>query len=232
MNDLSTTQNSTLSRPTSPVLGKALSELLDSAASPDAAAREIAETPALLSEAKGALSALQAVATAKAGEDGVRRVIAKRFETYPQPQRSDEGWAGWWADYFDALSHVSLASLEAAMRAYVARPDSEFMPKPGKLLELSTTTPCRSLQRYYRAKRAIQLSEEVAQVAAPRVDPRDVKEMLKEFEAKSVGSVKAKPELPNTAGKVDEGGITAQMRALIASRDLSRSSGSALEGEG
>ena len=203
-----------------PPLGKALSELLDATGSPDRAAREIADTPALLNEVKAALPALKAVATAKTGTDGVRKIIAKRFAIYPQPVRNDGEWEGWWSDYFDTLADVSLASLEAAMRAYVARPDSEFRPKPGKLLELSSTTPCRSLQRYYRAKRAIQFSEEAEApvIERPRADPAAVKSMLADFQTKTVAAVKARPELPSTAGKVDETGITPQMRELLARR--------------
>lgn len=210
-----------------PALGRALSELLDHDGSPDRAAHEIAETPALIAEARVVLPALKTAATAKAETDGVRKVIAKRFALYPQPQRSDEEWAGWWADYLETLAGVSLASLEAAMRAYVARPDSEFMPKPGKLLDLAQTTPCRSLQRYYRAKRAIEIADRPRPPPMPdgdpepgaRVDPAEVRTMLAEFEAKSVTTaMKTKPELPSIAGKADEGGLTKEMRALMARR--------------
>lgn len=204
------------------MLGQALSELLDATGSPDAAARAIADTPALIAEARSVLPALRDVATAKAGTDGVRKVIAKRFAIYPQPVRNDEEWAAWWSDYFDALEDIALASLEAAMRAYVAKPDSEFMPKPGKLLDLSTTTPCRSLQRYYRAKRAIQFAEEPEPVpVAPEVaaaNAAEIKAMMVGFEAKIAAAPAKRPEMPSTAGKVDEGGLTKEMRELMARR--------------
>lgn len=172
----------------------------------------------MLEEARVALPALQSIATAKAGEEGVHAVIKRRFPQFPQPERSAEDWRNWWADYYETLSHVPLASLEAGMRAYVATPGSEFMPKPWKLLELSDRTPSRSLGRYQRAKRALQFAEE--SLPAPeieRVDPAAVKEMLAEFQAKSVGAVK-KPELPSISGVVDERGVTPEMRALIARR--------------
>lgn len=145
-------------------------------------------------------------------------MIGRRLATYPQPQRTDGEWAAWWADYFETLADVALASLEAAMRAYVALPDSEFMPKPGRLREMAFLTPCRSLQRYQRAKRALQIAEESApKIAAPKADPADVKAMLAEFHAKSVGAA-IKPALPSISGQVDERGITAEMRELIARR--------------
>lgn len=203
-----------------PVPGPALSALLDANGSPDAVQREIANTPALVAEARALLPALRHTATAKAGEDGVRRVVAKRFETYPQPQRTDEQWAAWWADYYDALSDTALASLEAAMRAYVAMPDSEFMPKPGRLRELAFITPCRSLARYQRAAAAVRIADE------PKPEPHDpklaeamrddVKALLAETTAKL-----AKPEGPKVRpnfARVDESGLSDGMRELLARR--------------
>lgn len=181
--------------------------------------RAIVDDAALLAEVRQALPALRAVAEAKAGPDGVRRVISKRITTFPQPQRTEAEWADWWGDYMDTLSDVTLASLEAAMRAYVAMPDSEFMPKPGRLRELAFLTPCRSLQRYQRAKRALQLANEPPpMIEAPRAKPEEVKAMLSEFEAKSASGGMNKFELPSIAGKVDERGITPQMRELMARR--------------
>ena len=200
-----------------PELGRDLSELLDDAGSPDQAARRIVDTPALIAEARAVLPALKAVATSKAGADGVRRVISKRFAIYPQPSRNGEEWAGWWSDYLETLGDVSLASLEAAMRAYVSKSDSEFMPKPGKLLDLAQTTPCRSLQRYYRAKRAIDMADEPVAIEGPRANPGEVKTMLADFNAKNIpGEANTKPAQPSIAGRPDEGGLTPQMRALIA----------------
>ena len=230
MNDL-TTQNSPPATPTTPELGKALSELLDSAGSPDAAAREIAWRPELLAEAVSVLPALKAVAEHRAGADGVRRVIAKRFPTYPQPQRTDEEWADWWADYMETLEDVSLASLEAAMRAYVAMPGSEFMPKPGRLRELAFLTPCRALQRFQRAKRAVQISCEQPEPRDPTPEERTqaartaeenaeaIRKIAAEFKAKSLSEATAlRPPLPYIGGIPDERGITPQMRELMARR--------------
>jgi hypothetical protein len=138
MNALTPTQNTQPAKPTSPELS-AGAERLDWTAtwSPDDAVRLIANDPALLAEARAILPALERTAKLKAGHEGVKAVIGRRFALYPQPPRSEaEGLRGGrttstcWPD-------VQLASLEAAMRAYVADPDSEFMPKPGKLRELA-----------------------------------------------------------------------------------------------
>lgn len=217
MNDLTPQQNTSVARPTTPPLTPALTQLLDAAGSPDDACRAIIGDPDLLAEVRSALPALQAVAEAKAGPEGVYRVITRRFSVYPQPQRTPDEWADWWSDYYDVLADVALASLEAAMRAWVARPDSEFMPKPGQLRELAFSTPCRSLGRYYRAKRAIQLAEEKPQLTGPRVDPSDVKAILADFQGK-IHSERERPQLPSIAGKPDERGLTPEMRALMERR--------------
>lgn len=199
-----------------PALGLDLSELLDNDGSLDEAAERIAQVPALVSEVRSALPALKHAALAKSGEEGVRRVLSRRFAMYPQPQRNEEEWACWWADYYDVLADVALASLEAAMRAYVAMPDSEFMPKPGRLKELAFLTPCKSLSRYMRATKALAIADAPKPEERQRVGAGDVKAMLAEYQAKAIPSEAQKPKLPSIAGKPDAGGITPEMRAVLA----------------
>lgn len=226
MTALTTTTSSPANRPTSPALTPDLSALLDTAASPDAAG-EIARSPVLLAEVKHALPALKAVAEHKAGEDGVRAVIGRRFALYPQPERDDGEWAGWWADYFDVLADVPLSCLEAAMRAFIARPTSQFMPKPGELRDLAFRTPSRTLQRYQRAKRALQIADDTPRPVyaddAPQGEAVDhqaeIRKMLAEYTAKAGARGPAfAARAPSTAGKPDAGGLTPQMRELIARR--------------
>jgi len=173
------------------------------------------------------LPALKAVAEHKAGDDGVRAVIGRRFALYPQPERDDGEWAAWWADYFDALADVPLACLEAAMRAWVQRPDSQFMPKPGELRALAHRTPSRTLQRYHRAKRALQIADAPKAPAITQTTPEGVhvdqqsavRKMLSEYQAAYAARQPApRSAMPSTAGKPDAGGLTPQMRELIARR--------------
>jgi hypothetical protein len=201
-------------------LSEALTSLLDSTGSPDEAVHAIIAAPELLGEARAALPALKAVAEAKAGTEGVKAVIGRRLMTYPQPKRTEAEAAAWWADYYDVLADVPLASLEAGMRAHVASPESEFMPKPGRLRELAFTAPSRSLGRYYRARRAVQMADErdAPVLSGPPVDPSLVRQMLAEFNATRAVAEAAKPKLPSISGKPDEGGITPEMRALLSRR--------------
>jgi hypothetical protein len=227
MNALTTTQSSTPAKPTSPELSPELKALLDEPGSPDAAVVGIASLPALVEEAKRVLPALRAVAEAKAGREGVKAVIGRRLATYPQPQRTEGEWDAWWADYFDVLEDVTLASLEAGMRAYVALPDSEFMPKPGQLRELAFTAPCRSLTRLHRATLAIRRAEEcrertpeeIAEAAAlAEANRAEIARLAAEFKSKSIPESPKRPVLPSISGQVDERGITQAMRDLMARR--------------
>lgn len=173
-------------------------------------------------EARDALPALKAVAEWKAGPEGVKAVVGKRFMLYPQPQRSEGEWNAWWEDYQDALADVPLACLEAAMRAWIARPGSEFMPKPGQLRDLAYTTVSKSLRRYQRAKRALDLIDRPA-IPAPTIpegvaidNAAEIKRLLADFNAKTVAAETQKPKLPSISGKPDAGGITPEMRQVLA----------------
>lgn len=210
-----------------------LTSLLDSTESPDAAVRAILTTPGMIGEIRSVLPALKAMSQIPAGTDGVKAVIGRRLVTFPQPQRSDAEAAAWWADYYDVLADVPLAALEAGMRAYVALPDSEFMPKPGRLRELAFTAPCRALTRYHRATRALAEHDRPEPTYIPPATPEELEaerakseanrqailKIAEEFKGKSIGAATAlKPSLPSIAGKVDAGGITQEMRDLIARR--------------
>lgn len=197
----------------------------DDGLSPDEAARQIGAYMAIREEARAALPALKAVAEWKAGEDGVRAVLSKRFALYPQPDRNEGEWAAWWDDYIEVLGDVPLACLEAAMRAWVARPGSQFLPKPGELHELAFKTVSKSLRRYQRVKRALHLidnPEPLPPVVSEGVavnNAAEIKRMLAEFNTKSGAMASARREqapLPSIAGKPDAGGLTAQMRAALA----------------
>lgn len=199
-------------------MSEALTLRLDSTGNTDDMVHLIATDPELLAEAKLALPALQHVATVKAGTAGVKAVIGRRFAYYPQPQRSDGEAAAWWAEYYDVLADVGLASLEAAMRAYVALPDSEFMPKAGRLREMAFTAPTRAMGRYLRAKAAIEWVDPQAPRKASPEDQAKIRRMAEETAAALVPLKPAKPMLPSIAGKTDHTGITPEMRDVLARR--------------
>lgn len=182
---------------------------------------DIAASTELRTEAHCALPVLKAAALQLAGEAGIRDVIGRRFALYPQPDRSAEEWAAWWSDYYDALGNVTWAALEAAMQVHVRNPASEFMPKPGKLLELSQHTPNKAVKAFERATAAVlgaPKTEERAPYTPTDEEKAQVRAMLKSFRAKNVAMAEAAkpPPMPAIHGKADETGLTPMMRDLIA----------------
>lgn len=200
----------------------------------------------MLTEAAKALPQLRHAATEPAGLPGVKRVLGRRFALFPQPERSDGEWSEWWADYVDAIGHLPEGAIEAAMSAWVRSPDAEFMPKPGKLLDLARTTPNRSIKAYERAKAAMDyrpprpphpadadpnyIDPEVRGVLSPTLKPRveptqaekdRVRAMCRQFiaqddERKAKEAASRRGNLPDTAGPATETGITDAMKAKIA----------------
>lgn len=233
MNAITPITDSLPEKPISPVLSPDLKSLLVEEDNQRWAIQAIIDSPDLKAEAEAALPVLKAAATQKAGQGGVRQVIGKRFALYPQPQRSEGEWAAWWADYFDVLADVHWHALEAGMATYVRDPGSEFMPKPGKLLELARTAPVRVVRAYERAREAVTyrpppppldpaLLAELHGQDFPQpkamADALEIKRMGEEAMRDIRGAKTALPtvELPSIAGKADEGGLTPTMRALLA----------------
>lgn len=132
----------------------------------------IVANPALHSEVKAALPALIAARDAAmrpASIDGLARVIADRFAIYPQPDRTEQEWASWWRAYHDALSDVPLASVEAAMKAWVRSPE-RFMPNPGQLRDLASKQTIPEYLAAYRARLAA--AQEPHRISKPDAEAR------------------------------------------------------------
>jgi len=191
-------------------------------------AAEIANTPALLAEAKRVLSSLESEARWPAGVEGVKHAIGRRFAIYPQPHRNEAQWAAWWADYIAVLKDVPQPALEAAMVEWVKKPDSQFLPKPGELLALANNAKTREAMAYYTARAAIRQEQPFrderiyAEAPNPRRPPRTPqdKAQVKAWAAEMVAAVAAKeaaqaPAFTPKPPPVDETGITAEMRSLL-----------------
>jgi hypothetical protein len=213
-----------------------LFDLLNVEPSSADAIEAIAANLVLVSEVAKALPDLQRAATEPARADGVMAVIGRRFALFPQPKRSKAEWSEFWADYVDTLGHLPEGAIEAAMAAWVRQPDAEFLPKPGRLLELSRTTPNRAVRALERAKGALEFKaprkvESPYSITPPAMGPRPepsqddkdiVRRMCRQFTAQdderraATASRARGGDLPNTAGPADEKGLTPQMRQLLA----------------
>lgn len=150
-------------------------QLLGSGLSADEALQAATHCPALIEEARAVLPALHRKVEA-AGDIAVGAVIARRFETYPQSQRSPEQWAAWWADYQDALSDQPAAAIEAGMREWVRTDTTGFLPKPGQLLALVKKAAEPDWLAVSRANRIAKIVPETRQW----IEPEDRKAFIAE----------------------------------------------------
>lgn len=215
-----------------PQISPGLNSLLNFEPNADRAILEIAKTPVMLEEAKRVLPALRDSATRPAGEAGVYRVIASRRALFIQPERTPQESAAWYNDYYETLEHLPESAIEAAMQAWIKLPEAEFMPKPGKLLELTKTTPNRAIKAYQRCKAAVEYvpPRQIDRVPldlptmakAPhqptQADKDRVKRMAREFiEADDARkkALKATKDIPPVSAPTDETGVSAGMRELL-----------------
>lgn len=216
-----------------PALSQALSQQLRDGTS---SVSDIVSDPVLVAECRAALPAIRDFATTPASREEIMAVLGKRFAVFPQPERSEGEWAGWWEDYLEALDDLPRPALDAAMAHYVKQPDSEFFPKPGRIRELAKTAPNPAALAYWKANNAVRQADIEAEnreaqatgpAPAPEVAPeprpdRDaVRRMLADYIA-SHNALKAdrpaRPAFKPAQGKVDETGITPEMRELTGRR--------------
>jgi hypothetical protein len=181
-----------------------------------------------MDEARRAMPALKAEALRPATHDQIKAVISTRFALFPQPQRNTQEWAAWWADYFDAMDGLTPFAVEAGMAAWVRSADAEFMCKPGKLRELATTVPSdnRWAKAHYRAQKATAEAvkpEEPVRVAGPAPTREEIADVMASFkmtmEAKDpLLKMRSKFERPSPCARVDNTGVSPEMRALLQQR--------------
>lgn len=187
----------------------------------------IRKSPILSAEAREAMPALRDAALAPATEAQIRAIIGQRFALFQQPERTDGEWAAWWSAYFDALSDLTPFAVEAGMAAWVKRPEAEFMCKPGKLREMATTVPHenRWAKAHHRAQRATFVEPKPVPAEpddrSDRPSAEEVARIMAEFhaamQAKDPAANRPK-QRPSPQGRVDDRGVTDEMRALLADR--------------
>lgn len=196
----------------------------------------------MLAEARQALPAVKAHATAPATADDIKAIVGAKFATYRQPERSAAEWDAFWADHFTALEGITASALEAAMDAILKDPTIEFLPKPAKLRQLAQMTPNRAVRAYERCRAAVEYQPPSAPHPADsdhkyidpsvkallltnngRAEPSEadkarVRRQLAEYraadDARKVQAKSLGADLPSTAGRPDATGITPALRAL------------------
>lgn len=156
---LTSTSDTRLAKTTSSGLSTRLESYLDLDGPEDEIVAEIARDAGLLAEARRALPGLRNRARLPAGADAMRLLMAAYFQVYPQPKRTDAEWAAWWFPYEQILADPPESSLAAAMLAWSKKPDSQFMPSPGALLDLARHIATPEGRAYARARAAATLAD-------------------------------------------------------------------------
>lgn len=223
-----TTPSSKTTPPPSPVLSGPIKCWLLDETSDQTAIKTIAASEILRREAEDVMPALKTAALRPATRDEIERIIGQRFELFPQPKRDAGQWAAWWADYVEVLDGLTPFAIEAGMAAWVRSPEAEFMVKPGKLAELAKTAPSQNrwAKAYYRAERATAPIRDFTDPPQPksptpatdRPSPEAVAALMAEFhkvmqDKDPIAKMQLKRKPPPCA-KVDETGVSAEMREL------------------
>lgn len=167
------------------------------------------------------LPALRALSTTPASREAVMQILGRRFALYPQPERTDGEWVEWWDDYLEALDGLAEPAIEAGMAAYVKLPDSEFFPKPGRVRELAKMTPNAAAMAYHTADVLLGGAEPPApRPSMSEEQMRASREAVRRMCAETVEALtKPKPTpppLPPIQAKVDETGVSDELRAVLA----------------
>lgn len=174
---------------------------------------EIAADPALKAEAKAFCQAL-AELSAAAGESAVMRALQPLVLVYGvgEAAKSPAFW-----DAYKVLSGLPEEALQRGIEEYLSLSDSQFFPKPGPLKALCDKHAAPLYKAAYRASKAASLPAPRTRVVSDE-ERAAVRSMLADFQQKVAAKSpeRAKPKLPSIAGKPDETGITAEMRAGLA----------------
>jgi hypothetical protein len=108
-------------------------------------------------------------------------VIGARFALYPQPQRTEAEWANWWRDYLNALAGLPADVVEEAMQTWVAKPDSQFLPRPGELRALALVIRDRLARRQELALAGPVLAAPRQALPVERAKAREVRRLAAEL---------------------------------------------------
>ncbi|QBX38656.1 hypothetical protein E4M02_11075 [Brevundimonas sp. S30B] len=194
--------------------------------SDDVAIGVIAKSDLLRGQASMMLPELRQEALRPASPADIMGILRSREQTFGdlRTERTEAEWAAFFADYFEALNGLTASQIEAGMVAYIALPDSEWSPKPGKLAHLAKTTPStgRFTRAYNRARAAVVASQPaVPKPEEPRPSAEEVQVMMANFhramaDKDPFAKLKAKARQPTPSAKVDDTGVSAEMRALWA----------------
>lgn len=194
--------------------------LLSSNHASDTEIAEILENPELHAEAGRVCTGL-AMRAAACGEPAVRNALQPLVLVYGvgDAARSPAFWQA-----YKVLAGLPVEALRKGVEDYVAGPDSAFFPKPGPLKALCDKHAEPIFKAAFRASRAAGLTAPKRRVAteaereAVHAMARDLGARLGLAKIAAWPAKRAPEDRPYIGGQPDEGGITPQMRELMARR--------------
>lgn len=127
----------------------------DTSVSQDEAARLILRDAALLDGVRAAAPALEALVQ-PAGAAGVVEVLAPLMTVFNVDEKV--ATEAFWEIYVRTLKDIPAAALQAAVQAYVAKPASQWFPKPGELLKLSRSANLPVFMEVGRIRRVLSMA--------------------------------------------------------------------------
>lgn len=175
---------------------------------------EIAADPELKAEAKRFCQALAEVSSA-AGEAAVRMVLQPLVLVYGvgEAARSPAFW-----EPYRFLAGLPAEALKRGVDEYTRQPDSLFFPKPGPLKALCDKHAEPIYRAAFRASKAVSLPPPTERKPPSDEEKAAVARLLREFEVATAAKnpEHLNPTPPSSAGKPDQGGITPELRAILA----------------
>lgn len=152
-----------------------------------------------LATLEAALPALRERAMAEAGELGVMAVLRAAFVHFPQPDRDDQDWKLFWEGYVAICGGLSYASLSAGMQAWLANPESQFLPKPGELRQYASQTPTDEHRVLSKARAILEAAEAETQAQRIAADLA-ARKTTAETQAQAIRRMLAETQAALTAG--------------------------------
>lgn len=181
---------------------------------PSSQVEEIARHPAMRAECERSRRQLSILAE-PAGSDAVERALAPLVLVYGLGDQAKA--KAFWQVYTEALGDLPRMALDRAAAEYPRI--GKFFPKPAEIRELAMPHANALRTAAARAERAVEWQEPKAIPVKDRPSAEDINALMADFHA----TMQAKDPLlkiaekrrPPPCARVDETGVSAEMRALL-----------------
>ena len=180
---------------------------------------DIRRSPALVEECQRSARQLEVVCE-PCGGDTVARALAPLVLVFGLGDQATS--PQFWKVYADALGDLPRIALDRAAAEWPKI--GKFFPKPAEIRELALKHALPLRQAAYRAKKALEPVEDKSVPESERIPPEAFAALMADFKRQMEERdplLKHRMQPPRTpCAKVDETGVSAEMRAKLAERGL------------